>query len=103
VIEDQLAAHVAEQVDDVFRDGPPVDWPHAVDPVAELATQALMAATPQTGRRILLAVRLALSSAHDVHALAAALDALAIHAGQRDDGALCAALLALSDSIREGR
>jgi hypothetical protein len=83
-------------------DGTIVRWPDTTSPVDEIVAQVLLAPEPSR-RRILETVRVLTDRADGLEQLVTELDGMAIRFGMDGDGGTCAALLDVSDSIREWR
>jgi hypothetical protein len=80
-----------------------VRWPDAPAlPVDEVIAQILLA-SPSSGRRILETVHVLVERAEGLEQLVTELDAVAIRFGMDADGETAAALLDVSDRIREWR
>jgi hypothetical protein len=89
-----------EVVEELLSGLPPIRWPDTCTPADEIVAQVLLA-SPQSSRRIRLAVHMLVTRAASIDQLVSELDVLAIRFGQDGDGETCAALLDVCDRIRE--
>jgi hypothetical protein len=92
---------VAAGVEALFA-GQAIRWPDPPDVHAELVA-ILLTASPPTVERVVGTLRILVDGADTLTQLVDALDVIAIRFGQDGDGETCAALLDVSDRLREWR